>query len=416
MKSLRLQQYRLDVASSINRRLIASLIDGVILMVLLLVTLILTNSFVAQTPSYKEKEAIINQERIAVYQLEEQARIYQFINNDNQQYLTPRPLEEMFKEYALRQVLLSYQVDPAPFDNYQIVIENEQGYEPASYTHDHLAYFYVTFVPLNNEFEGHQNDIVNYGVDTPEIYFYRMLKNASNDLSFWVLDETNYEYPYLNSSFAADLYRYLFIDDDYRAGLTNYNKLGLTYQSMWQTAVDQLVASQRFQRHYLVYLNYYGQASAMIATSSFLVYVFVFSLAYLLPQIIFKNMQTIGKKLLNIKIIDVHRYSANIWQHITRGVASFILFFGTMLIPVILAGGLQSGLMFPLFQVFGFGISFFHLTVASLIVSVITVLPGFFSREGRWLHDYIAQTLVIDYRYHDVMAKKNEEETITNIN
>src|SRR5690606_16734233 len=134
----------------------------------------------------------------------------QFVDNQNGKYETLRPLEDIFTDYALQQILLSYQQDSAPFSTYQVNVANPNNLQPSSFSTDQLAYFYVQYAPLYNTFNQQVNDVVDFEGDTPEVYYYRTLKRLSPTSDYWVFDETNHTYPYLKGTFAVDLYIYLF--------------------------------------------------------------------------------------------------------------------------------------------------------------------------------------------------------------
>ena len=405
MKTFRAPIFKNAIPASFNRQMVAHLIDGLAMMIVLTFALIGANSFVASTQAYITSESALNQERIAVYQIEEEAKVYQFLNNQNGQYETLRPLEDIFADYVLKHVLLSYSIDPAPFSTYSVVIDNPTNLQPASYEQDQLAYFYVSYATQYNQFEQQTHDVVNFESDTPEVFYYRTLKRLSPDVDYWVLDEVNYTFPHLKSAFAVDLYIYLFEDENHQAGLTNYNKLAVAYQAIWQEQVAALVSSQRFSNHFNQYLYYYEICSRIIQLSSIITYGATFLLVYLLPQFWMKNMQTFGKKIMKIKVIDVEGYSLLPRQFILRNVISFFLYGGALLLPMILTGGFQSGMMYPVITISGIGISLFHISIFAIFLAVIFSGAALFSNLRSSLNDILNHTVMMDDRYTDVLLE-----------
>lgn len=409
MKKFRALEFNHAVPASFSRQLVATLIDALLLMIVLSFTIIGANSIVANTQTYQSSETLLRQERVAVYQIEEEARVYQFVDNQNGQYETLRPLEDIFTDYALQQILLSYQQDPTPFSTYQVNVDNPNNLQPSSFSTDQLAYFYVHYAALYNTFNQQVNDVVDFEGDTPEVYYYRTLKRLSPTSDYWVFDETNHTYPYLKGTFAVDLYIYLFEDDSHQAGLTNYNKLAVAYQAIWQEQVNALVSSSRFKTHFDQYLFYYEKCANMIQVSTILSYVISFLIVFLLPQLIFKNMQSIGKKVMKIKVIDEEGYRVLASQFVIRNLFSFIFYVSALLIPMILTGGFQSGMMYPIFEIIGLGVSLFHISVFAVLISILAAFSSIFLKNHAFFHDFVGRTTAMDDRYSDLIAEVNQD-------
>lgn len=403
MKETILQKYKEDIPVNGLRRGGAFLLDFLIFVIVSFLFILIGTSILNSTSFYSERIEILNSSMLECYKIEEEAKIYEFIGEGDEKYKHPRSQEEIFEEYCLRHILYSYNMDPEPFNKYNVEIKNPNNLEPASYQNDNLAYFYVEYVPLHNE----NNNIVDYQGDDPKLFFYKQFKNNSVDLSMWVFDEENYELPYLDGYFAIDLYKYLFENDDHQAGLTNYNLLAVSYQKLWEQEVEQLINSKNFNAHYQIYKENYATLSYIVDAVCFISYLLTFSLVWLLPQFIFKDGQTFGKRILNIRVIDKEGYPLMVRQKIIRNVISFFLLYGIMMVPCFLAGGLNSGWMYPLFEINGIGFSPFTFMAIFMIIDIVSFVIILGSRKKVGFDDMIADTICIDYRYHvDVIESK----------
>ncbi len=406
-----LRPYKNEINSSASRRIEAHIIDALLLIVISFVLLISSHGILDIIPAYKGKINTLNQEIISCYEIEEEAKIYEFIDNENHQYKTPREQEDIFRDYCLRHILYSYSIDNSLFLTYGIEIENPNNLEIASYESDPLAYFYVNYVPKYNE----NDNIVSFGKDDPKLFFYKELKNASVNIEMWNFDEESLILPYLDADYAIELYKHL-NDKNYQAGVSNYNYLAVAFQNLWNKQVDELINSTRFKAHYDVYKKNYAECSYIIDYVTFGCYLLSFFLTIILPQLIFKDMKTIGKKLLKIKVVDKDGYELITKQKIFRNICSFVMFYGLMLFSTVLSGGLNSGIMYPFFEINGVGFSNFSLILICDIICFISLFFILINKRKRSLQDIICDTWAIDERYlkkdYDVDEEtSNEQET-----
>ena len=396
---MELAKYKNDTLATVTRRFCAIAIDTLILIVISFCAIIASYAIVENVDSYKTSFTALNEEMKTCYELQEEARVYEYIGDDDSRFSNPRQQKDIFIDYCLSHILYSKQKDPEPFNTYNVTIENPNNLSVASYETDNLAYFYVNFVPKYNKYDGNDYDLVEYQGD-PRLVFYTEYKKEAILSSMWVFNESTLELPYLKGTDAIDLYKYLFVDDSYQAGLTMYNYLSVNFQKIWRVECDLLINSQRYLDHYEIYKQNYANCSYIIDLTIFIDYIISFALVMILPQLIFKNCRTFGKKLLKISVVDKRGYDLQIWQIIVRNIFYFLVMFGSLVASCFLAGGTGSGWMFPLFEIAGVGISLFTIMVAILLIGIISFVISIFTPKKSAIHDFICQTMCIDDRYH----------------
>lgn len=400
-----LQPYKNELNPPSSRRIEAHLIDAFLMVIISFLLLMFSHLILDNSSFYKQKEIILTQEMVKCYEIEEEAKIYFFDDNDNHLYQNPRDQEKIFNEYCYKHIVYSFNMNKEAFEKNGINIDGLKDYAPASYEEDNLAYFYVNYVDKYNE----NNDILDLNGKNVKEYYYDILKkNTYNPLdngSLWVYNE-DLSLPYLNSKYAIDLYKY-YQDDDYQAGKSIRNLLASTYQKIWNEEVELLVNSSRFKSHYNIYKENYAQCSYILDGFTVGCYVLSFIIVILLPQFIFKNMQTVGKKLLKICIADNEGYIVTAKQFVFRNICSFVLFFGTMIISYFFSGGLQTGWMYPIFEIAGAGISLFSFMAISAIMACFSFILIFVNKQKRSLQDFICSTRGIDERY--IVYDKEED-------
>lgn len=412
----KIRKYENSTIATSTRRLAALSIDALVLCVVSFLLMLLCMTIVSNMGSYKKNSTTLKQEMNICYRIEEEAHLYEFQGEGDEKYSHPRRLEDIFEDYCLEHILLAYEKDPVPFENYDIEIENENNLPLASYETDNLAYFFVHYVPQYNNYNGTNNDIVSIDKD-PRLFFMESYKKAAVKTDMWIFDEYNYDFPYLDSEFAADLYRYLFLDSSYQTGLTNYNYLAKNYMNLWNEEADLLIKSSRFNEHYQVYKQCYANCAYHIIVGVVIVYLISFVGTIVVPQFIFKNGKTIGKKVVKISVIDFGGYEMQPYQFILRNIFLFFALFPLMMVTCFLTGGSSSGWMYPIVEIKNVGFSLFTIMIILGIISLISFIIMAVTSTKRSIHDFILNTACIDDRYNmtseEVLALKKEEEQKT---
>ena len=299
-------------------------------------------------------------------------------------------------------------MDPEPFkENDLLEYINKIEVPCANYENDYLANFYVNYVANNNTYNGKENDIVDFKGKSPKEYFYKVYKDNATNIEMWVFDDVNYSLPYLKSSEAIKLLKR--IEEKYDAGVQIYNYLRVNYERVWNIEVDELINSSRFQEHFQLYKANYASCSYIVSGATVISYLLSFIITILVPQFIFKNLQTVGKRLTKLQVVDIEGYETTNKQFIIRNLLNFIVYFGLMIITCFFSGGLNTGWMYPLFEICGVGFSMFSIMAITVIVAFISFIVMVVSKNKTSLEDKIAGTYCIDLRYYDENKPDNEE-------
>lgn len=398
MEKSSLRPYKDEMNPTASKRIFAHLIDALFSMVVSFLLLLCSRLILQNASFYKDKENIVTTEMVRCYEIEEEAKIYYFKDNENHLYQNPIDQEEIFNDYCKMHLAYSYSKNISEFEKNGITSKDFQGVSPATYETDGLAYFYSGYVEKYNN----DNEILDLKGKTGKQYYYDVLKrytyNPTDGTSLWVYDEREYTLPYLNGSNAIDLFRY-FQNDDYQAGKSVRNLLAASYQRIWNDEVDLLVNSERFREHYDVYKENYAACSYILDGFTVGSYALSFFLIFVLPTLIMKHGKTLGKKFMKIRLGDLEGYEATTFQLLSRHVISFFLFFCSMIIPCFLSGGLKSGWMYPLFQIGTAGISLFSFMAFSFVLLLVSFVFVFVTKQKRSLQDFLCHTKAYDESY-----------------
>lgn len=396
-------KYKNEVPATFGRRAEASLIDSLIIVVLSFLLIIGGVEILGITPFYQTWNNNLNEARIACYKIEEEAKLYEFTDNEDGQYLNLVQPEDTFEDYALRQILVVYEKDKENFLalTNQTEILNPKGLTPASYETDNLAYFFSTYVPDHNNYQGIEYDLIDMkGKSGPEFY-YQILNDNAVDTTMYVLDYENYSLPYLKTEFAANLYRYLFLDQsNFQVGLTSYNLLAKNYQNMWNLAVDELIDSSRYQEHYQIYMENYAYSSYGVDVVCVLAYFISFLAAFVLPNIIFKTSTSWGKYLLKMSAVRNDSENPTFLNYLLKHLVNFFSYAPLLLISCFFGGGLDTGWMYPIFEIGEVGFSLFNITAILLVLPIVSVILLLARSKKQSLSDLASSLTIVDIRYY----------------
>lgn len=148
----------------------------------------------------------------------------------------------------------------------------------------------------------------------------------------------------------------------------------------------------------------------MVDTLILVAFLLAFFLVWILPQLLQGDMRTLGRRIMHIRVVDVTGYRALRWEKILSAVFSALGLIGVMMVPCFFAIGLDSGWMYPLFEISGVGVSPFAIMGVMLLLSVVSGVVAFFNTDKRSAVDYICSTMQIDDREHT--TEKESFETL----
>lgn len=385
-----------------KKRIYSSLLDSLFLMVLSFCCIISGNEIFKNTSSYKNRYDVLESHRIECYKIEEEAHIYSFSENESKDYIKPDDMNKVFARYAYAHILLSYDKDPLTFVKFNINVEDLEGFsqERASFSVDQLAYFYMYYCPEYNTYNGKTNDIVNFDGMEPKYYFIKTLKD--NEVGNIFLYDSEDEFPYLKSEIACNVYRYLFNNEEnLENGLTSYNYLIQTFKTVWEKQSAQLTASSRFLDNYKIYRENYQSLSYSISAISVSCYILAYLLILMLPSLILKG-KTLGMWIFKLDIIDDEGYTLSIPQNIIRNLISLILFYPSMVITMFLAGGNNSGWMYPLFTIGTTSVSMFNISAIMFILPIINLIFIITRHDKKSINDLLTSTHVVDTKLRNL--------------
>ena len=266
--------YRNEGYLSVSKRLTAGFVDSMLLILLSFGLMIASSEIAMATPSYSEKIQTIDSSRVALYELQEETRLFEYPvdQNGNKNYSTPVSQNKVFEKYCYENILLTYSLCKEEWDLAYTLGNDDPSdqaelasYSPSTYETDRLAYFYVTYASQHNE---NGNLFALQEGETYVSHYKTVLRNASAgaEWDYFVGDE---RLPALSMDFAHRLYRYLVFSEGGQDGLNAYNFLITQYQTLFDDAGQILYQSDAYQAIYQTYFAAYGECSRIVSASRF---------------------------------------------------------------------------------------------------------------------------------------------------
>ena len=161
--------------------------------------------------------------------------------------------------------------------------------------------------------------------------------------------------------------------DDY---LKTYNE----YQEIYDSFENNQITLDQYNEN-VIYYNYELSKDNII---SYIIYIVIFT-SYFVGLNCLYNGQTLGKKLMNIKIESKNNKKLNAWAYILRTILLTGIF-GTFVLLI---------LVFILKEKAYYDVSFI-ISLLQYILQLIICITTLLNKEGRGLHDIICKTKVVD--------------------
>ena len=273
-----------------------------------------------------------------------------------------------------------------------------------SSSNDIFIHFYTVYIPTLHK----DNESFSYSIESiNETVF-----NYSNqgEPVLWELKDNDKSLPLeLTSEASNKINQYLSTEK------TKENEAYYTKMKEWLTkslveAEKVLTSSDEFKATYSIALEKNNSLYLYVSISSLITYTVFFFLYYLLLPILFKNGQTVGKKILKIGLYTEDNKPISPKSLILRSVLEYIsYFFLVSFIPIFQIGLNITNL--PIFVFKTFTINLFTITFISIIVTLVSLAMCMMSTYKQNLCDKVTNIYAfrMDIQLEEENIIKNEE-------
>lgn len=312
---------------------------------------------------------------------------------------TRKDKDVMVFENLCKAIYLSYKTfdegnEHPQFSDYVIKADSDLAkYGVASFENDDLSYFYTVYVPTE------QKLLINYQGSSPSLYVYYLYKNSSMS-SLFTFGETT-SLPVFPSHIAYSLFVYLTQEKSevnqnvYNAGEGYYSTFYNGYSSLLSSAESLCIkAEPYYSEHYLAYRDAISSQGKIMNLALIISIVISCLLSILLPKLIFRHDQTIGRKILSLYASDKEGESPR-WYYTL--LSSFLGIFGYL--PVIFLFYMLppfNGVFDSMFTPFIGNIALIWIIAIPIFLSMVNYIPSLFFAERETLLEMLFKTRLKD--------------------
>lgn len=394
-KELKLSKYHDSSDLKISKRVFISLIEGILIILLGILFSVITLKLLNFNKSYSNLNNQLKIEQDECYKILEESKLYT-INKDNNKSEFESS-KKSFRNYAYKHIIYSYEKDSSLFDEKDVKIEKYEDlvYESASYDNDYLAYFYVGYAKKFNNYNGINNDIVDFKGLNEKEYYINLIKDISKEELF--MFNNNEVLPFLKSDIALSVYKYCFLNEkDYEDGSKNYNNLYSTYKTIWEIEAKEISNSRRYQDHYEVYNNTYKTLSNYVIVVVCFSYLVSFIIINFVFRLILKDGRTLGYLICKGAVIRKDNNSLSFKDLIVRTLCDLVLYSGSLVFISFFSAGYNSGFFYPIFAIGNISISMFSISGLLLFLSIINLIFILVRKDKLSIVDLFSSTKNVD--------------------
>ena len=374
-----------------SRRLLGSFVDAFILIILTIGLSLISYNIIKNIPSYKNSEENIHTYRNACYEINVEAGLLSFEDGDTN-YKNPKDEDTLFLSYLLSHILASYQAYPDEFNLAEAPKDSLKA-GIASYDNDLFAKFFVNYLTKYNS----NNNLYDMEKFTYKEFFNKQIIDymIDGDGYAWIDNTIDENYKLLKPAYAERLYRYKFLNEDNTQNLVTYNYFHSYFHNLYSATTTKLTSSARYVAAFNQYKNSYAYCARWISLSTIFIYLLAFAITFIVPELIFKEGQTIGLKINKSAVITVEGYKISKKEYALRHLVQLFTYLPSLIISCYLASGYSSGFMYPCFNIGNLNFSLFHLCCLFIVPIFIDMLLIIGHTSRATIVEYISKTNVV---------------------
>ena len=289
-------------------------------------------------------------------------------------------------------------------------IENKVDDE-ANLSEDIFYYFYFEYLP---KFEISNPSYVTMDVARFNGEILRIEDEKYGSLFTYQLDENGDEDTTKIGVLKDDARRYL---SSYLAGeqtsevLTYHDLMEDLFLENYAHAIFALENYQpEYQASYEAYLNLENEKDWIFAVPSIFAYATSSIVLYLVLPLIFKDGQTLAKKILKLGVVDRFGYRVAKYQSVIRFLVKFIIQLGVLSLMPIFIVGIYDVWSLPFISMFGWTMNFGSLFFISLLLGLTSSIITLCNKSRLDLEDLAAHTEVVILEQSNIFNSRKEKE------
>lgn len=294
--------------------------------------------------------------------------------------------------------LMKYDIEPEAYVDEAIKARLENS------DNDIFVHFYTVYAPTLHK----NGNAYSYNIESlNETVFYY---SNQGEPVLWELKDNDKSKPLELTETAKTMLNQYLNSEKTKENEAYYTKMSDWMKKALVEAEKVLVNSDEYKDTYQAAIKNNNTLYLYVSISSLITYTLFFFLYYLLLPVIFKNGQTLGKKILKIGMYTPDNKPITFKALILRTILEYIsYFFLVSLIPIFQIGFTIINL--PIFIFNTFVINLFTISFISILVSLVSLLMCMMSQYKQNLCDKVTHVYAfrMDIQLEEENMMKNEE-------
>ncbi len=171
-----------------------------------------------------------------------------------------------------------------------------------------------------------------------------------------------------------------------------YNKISGIFKSAYSKAYDDFAANEAYQKEFGKMDSVFSQMKWKGALSAFLGYSISAALFLIILPLWAFSGNTVGKKVLKIKVLDSFGAPLPKWKGVLRGFLVFAIDLFLILPVAYIANWRMTSVNLPIMSIGSFTLTLGFFALFFALVAVIDLAVMLFRADGRFLHDVVTDS------------------------
>ncbi len=385
-----------------GKRFISFFIDFVLFTVVAYLLSLGFLPLMKSTSAYQNAETSVQEEIRYYNRYIEDTHLVSFVDEEKTER---KDSDVLVFENMAKAIYLSYKTfeensEKPQYSDYVIKEDSKLAqYGTSSLTNDDVSYFYTVYVPSVQNTEKHPGTIIAFQGNNTTLFVNNLYKNSAMG-EFFSYGEMN-AMPVMYSNISYSLFVYLtekksdVNESVYNAGESYYSTFYSAYHSMLQSAETLCIKDEPYySTHYVNYRNQIALQGKMLNIGLLISLILSYLVSILLPKLIFRRGQTVGRKCLGLYLTDPDGENAK-WY--VQAVHSVLGIFGYLPVTFLLyLFPPFKGVYDPLFTPFLGNVALLWFIAVPAFLVMANYIPSLFFAERETLLEMVFKVRLKD--------------------
>lgn len=289
-------------------------------------------------------------------------------------------------------------------------IENKVKDE-SNLSEDIFYFFYFEYLP---QFEINDESYVTMDIATFNLEILKIEEEKYSSLFAYQVDEQGQVDKSKIGILKDEARRYLssYLEGSQTSEVLNCHDLmeDLVLENYAQATYDLERFEPQYKESYQTYLALENEKDWIFAIPSIFAYSIASVVLYLVLPLIFKDGQTLAKKILKLGVVDRFGYRVAKYQTVIRFFVKYIVQLGVLSFMPLFVVGVFDVWSLPFISMFGWTMNFGSLLFISFLLGLVSSIITLCNKSHLDLEDLAAHTEVVNIEQSNIFNSRQEKE------